>query len=482
MAGCIAAFFFYCTWPGLFIGFDDDDVMNLHVAWSPPLRALVLSNLVPFTPLYRPAGAAYYRICFALFGWNPAAFRAVTFVFVLVNIWLVYWLARRLTASLEASALAALIFSFHPKLREIYMSNGAVYDVLCGTFSLLALLYYMRLRERDKSWKWWEFSLMTALFIAAVNAKEMAAILPAIFFIYDWLFYPPSSRKFNGLARWLSKNGRAAGFLAILAALAFWGKRRPGGAFFQQALYETSFTSRRFFGHERRLISDLFLLPGRGATTALVVACYAALFLIAALTRKKYLWFCAWFALLAPLPVVFIPYRGFFVMYLPMAGWAIFAASVIVKGRDWLWRVLWKRPPLPYGAWQPERVFTFAAVAFLIALGRNTDLSTNMVPHSSAASVAETYSDIMRLKERLPPRAYILLLRCPYPDESWGPMQMMQLLYHDRNLIVDRPTMMKVKPDEKSYAYYDRVIDFNGKDLLVLKRRTGAAEKGRLPG
>ena len=465
----------------MLVGFDDDDVMNLHFAWHPPLGSLILSNLVPFTPFYRPFGAAYYRVCFAIFGWNPLAFRFVTFAFLLVNLYLVYRLARKLTNRPEVSALSVLIFSFHPKLKQIYMSNGAVYDVLCGTLSLLTLLYYMHLRETRAHWKRWEYAAITALFIAALNAKEMAAILPAIFLVYEYLYHPPAFRNVRSLARWMWNQCRVPALFAVLVALAFWGKRQPGGAFFQQTGYATSFTAHRFFEHERRLISELFQVYGGGWNTTETFLFYLALFLIAAVTRKKYLWFCAWFALLTPLPVVFIPFRGFFVMYLPMAGWAIFAAAVAVEGRDWLWRVVWKRAPIPDGAWQPERIFTSASVAAVMLLGRNTDISTNMTPHASVRAVAETHDDLMRLHAPIPAGAQVLLLRCPYPDDSWGPLQMMQLLYRDRNLVVSRPTMMQVKPDESAYANYDRVIDFNGRDLVLIRSKASTASRGRLP-
>ena len=455
--------------------------MNLHFAWNSPLGNFILSNLVPFTPFYRPAGAAYYRICFAIFGWNPTAFRAVTFALLLANLLLIFLLARRLMASREAAVIAALVFSYHPKLRQIYMSNGAVYDVLCGTLSLLALLYYLRLRERQSHWKWWEYAALTALFVAALNAKEMAAILPAILLIYDCIYHPPQSRSTQSIARWIWNVGWFPAFLGLLSALAFWGKRRAGGVFIDAPLYAPSFTVSRFFESERKLISDLFLIPGHGVNTLEVVLIYAALFGVAALTRKKVLWFSAFFALLAPLPVIFIPYRGFFVMYLPIAGWAIFAAAAIVKGRDWLWRKLWRRPPIPEGAWQPERIVTFAAIAAVLLLGRNGDPSTSLIPHPSVSYVADTYDDIIRMNERLPRGAYILLLRCRYPDESWGPMQMMELVYRDSNLVVDRPALMKTKPDDSSYRYYDRVIDFNGRDLTVISRRMSTFQQGRLP-
>jgi hypothetical protein len=79
-------------------------------------------------------------------------------------------------------------------------------------------------------------------------------------------------------------------------------------------------------------------------------------------------------ALLTPLSVIFIPYRGFFVMYLPLAGWAMFAAALMAGGCNGLWTHVWKRPPLSSN--------------FHIGTGKDrrrpTDRPPNAARHSSA--------------------------------------------------------------------------------------------------
>ena len=40
--------------------------------------------------------------------------------------------------------------------------------------------------------------------------------------------------------------------------------------------------------------------------------------------------------MLAPLPVNFIPYRGFFLLYLPLIGWSLYFATGLVLLRTWL--------------------------------------------------------------------------------------------------------------------------------------------------
>ncbi len=476
IASAIAAYFLYCTWPGISVGFDNDDVMNLHFAWRPPLSEMLLSNLVPFTNFYRPMGALYYRTCLAIFGWNPLAFRIVTFGLMLANIGLVFLLGRRLTQSAEISAVAALLFSFHGRLRQVYMSNGTVYDVLCTTFALLLLWYYARIRQRQSEIAAWQFALIVGLLIAALNAKEMAATIPALLVLYDCIYHSPRKQHGTDIKRWLWQHVPLYVVLFALVAAASWGKSRPGGVFFQHPLYTPSFTIRQFFQHERRLLSGLFYVVSFNSMG--VASFYTSLFVLAAVIKRKVLWFSAWFALLAPLPIIFIAPRGFFVMYLPMAGIAIYTATLLVEGREWAWRVLWKRPPIPESMWEPERIFLMLFVALLLLRGRNASPETMLTVQDDAPRyVAQTHDDIMRLNEPLPEHGAVLLLKCRYPSDSWGPSQMFQILYRDRDLWVGRPSMMHLAVTPEIYPQFDRVIDFHGADLVVVSKGQSGPQK-----
>src|SRR5579884_3786264 len=207
IAALIGAWLIIVSWPGIMIGFDGDDVMNLHQAWHPPFSDFLVGNLVPFTTFYRPMGALYYRLCFAVFGWNPHAFRFVTYGVMLMNLLLIYLVTKRLSKSREAGALAALLFTFHGRLRPIYVSNGTVYDVLCLMFSLLALWYYVRMRDSRREPTIGNYAMATWLFIAAINSKEMAAFLPAVFLLYEWIYHAPQSWRPAMVAKWLARRG-----------------------------------------------------------------------------------------------------------------------------------------------------------------------------------------------------------------------------------------------------------------------------------
>lgn len=471
----LAAFFFYCAGFGLRTPFGFDDVMNIDFAWEPPLKDLLLGLAIPFTTFYRPTGSAVYRVLFDLFGLNAHPFRDVVYGLMLLNLFLVYKLARRLSGSREIGALSALLYTFHGRMAGIYLNNGTLYDVVCATFTLLTLLYYIGLRQSGRRVARWAWLKFLALFFCALNAKEMAAVIPALLLIYEWLYHRPASLRPRPLVAWLCREGLPAIVCAAVTLLAARSRMGDGGPMHGNIYYAMTFTASQFFEHWRKLMSDLVYATGRGISVPLMLAGWLLMFAIAAVARKKYLWFFLCFALLAPLPVIFIPWRGFFVMYLPLAGWAMFAATLLVGGRNWLWMHLWKRPPVPPGAFQPERIFLFLIVAyFVVSIPRHDPESALGFKNPAQTVIHAMRDDIVGLNEPLPKESRLLFLHDRFPPEAWGPLMMSRQLYRDRTLSVDRPTMMNHPPH---LADYDRVFDYvDGKFAVVDSRAsTGKA-------
>jgi hypothetical protein len=459
IAFLFAAFFFYCAGFGLRTHFSDDDVMNIDYAWEPPLQKLVLGLAVPFTTFYRPVGSLVYRVMFDIFGLNPSPIRVVVYGFLLLNLWLVYRLAVRLSESREIGAMSALLYTFHGRLAGIYLNNGTIYDVLCATLTFLTLLYYIGVRqagERIHGWGWLKF---LALFVCALNAKEMAAAIPMLLLVYEWLYHRPVS----------IRPALVCGALVLLAARSRVGE---GSVMHGNVYYAMTFTGAQFLEHWRRLMSDMLYVPGPGLNIAQMLFVWLAVIAIAAVARKKFLWFFVCFAILAPLPVIFIPYRGFFVMYLPFAGWAMFAATLLVGGRDWLWAHVWKRPPLPPNAFEPERIFLFLAVAYFVAwVPRHDSASELGFRDPSQQIIRAMRRDIVGLNEPLPKGARVLFLHDRFPPDAWGPLMMSRQLYRDRTMWADRPTMMKEPPN---LSDYDRVFDYVDRKLAVVRTRATA--------
>jgi Dolichyl-phosphate-mannose-protein mannosyltransferase len=430
----ILAWFGAQTWRGLFAGLSSDDLMNAYQAWILPLGRLMLANVTPFTVTYRPLGSALYRVLFWTSGLDPFPYRVVAYSLMLVNIWLVFRLARVLTGSAETATLAALIWSFHKGLMSVYLENGTVYDVLCFTFFCLALIVYVEGRQ------WIAFSVLYCL---ALNSKEMAVTLPAVLLAYELLY----RRTWKGLT---------AFWIAIgMTAVAIVAKTARASAFAGVGDYQVHLSVHQYFATTIPLLRELLFVPALNTFWAVLIL--VALFAVALALRDRNLLFAAILVVVLPLPINFIAYRGFFVMYLPMLGWALYGAILVVRVRTWLWSGVWKLPEAPVGDWGLDRVGLF--VLTMVALYQVNSTG-------SVRSIYETPADQTLVREltqaadrthRDHPDAHrILFLRDGFAEDNWSPEFAARLTYGNPELVVDRVKKMSMRPDPGGY---DVVVD-----------------------
>jgi hypothetical protein len=446
----IALWFFGHTWRGLFVGFQDDDMMNLYHAWVLPWYQLLAANLVPFTPIYRPLGSALYRILYVTAGLHPLPFRICAYALMTLNLWLIFRLAKLLTESTEIAVLAALIGSYHNRLMDIYLNNGTIYDVLCFTFYYLSLCFYISAR-RNGDLTWRQLARFCVLYTFALNSKEMAVTLPAVLLAYEWIWH----RRANIPAVWIS---------GIITALAILAKTSSTSPFTGNTEYSLQFSLHQFLSNFRPNTGELFFAPPGQINTAEVISIFAVIWALAIVSRQKHLIFCAVLVTIAPLPSEFIAYRGFFIMYIPFVGWAIYAASVLVGAREWLWRVIWKRPLLQPGAWEPERVCLFLLTAWFLFGIQHSDI------YRSFDRIDPSQPRIRALQQSLsglPLPKSVLFLRDPFMPQDFDPLFVVRLAYHDPNIPVDR---VKGMPGGSSpnLDRYSLVLDYcNGRFVEV---------------
>jgi len=104
----------------------------------------------------------------------------VCFLFLCANICLTYGFARRLTGSREVAALACLLHAYHGSSAGLAYNSGTCFDTFCFFFYMGALTYYISIRRRGGSPRLWQIALLLCLYVAALDAKEMAVTLPVI--------------------------------------------------------------------------------------------------------------------------------------------------------------------------------------------------------------------------------------------------------------------------------------------------------------
>ena len=160
--------------------FQDDEIDNL--SWAPylgPLEFLKGAASPRFQANnFRPVGHYYFHAVEEIAGLDFPVFVAVLHAFHLLNVWLLWLVARRLGASRFAAAGACLFFGLHMALFDNFWKPMYVFDVLCATFCLLSLWCYASER--------WVLSF--AAFWLAYKSKELAVMLPAVLLAFEICF------------------------------------------------------------------------------------------------------------------------------------------------------------------------------------------------------------------------------------------------------------------------------------------------------
>jgi hypothetical protein len=478
VTAALGAWFFGNAWRGLLAYFNGDDMMNLYQAWDFPLRHLIIANLTPFTKVYRPAGAAYYRLMYDVFGLHPLPFRIATYCLLALNIALLYWLAKLLSKSTEIGILTALIGAYHNRAMPIYISGGTIYDILCFSFYVLAMCVYIRARRDGGALNGKWLALFIVLNVLALNSKEMASTLPLVLLAYEVLYHvaPGLVRpRQDGESTSPTLTGgpkvrpgeiwRSWALWVSLAMTVVVAKIRTGAgtAFTGNPEYAMHLSVHQFFMTTRVLFDDLFVLRPGTFNTAKVVLVFAAVWAIAMVSRRRDLLLCAFIITVTPLPINFITPRGLFVMYLPLIGWSMFAAIVAVTGRDWLLTHIWHRPALPRGTWEPERVGLFLMVLYVLFNVQSHDQQRSILdPDGPQIRIRSLNESLARMHLPVPRGGSVLFVSDEFRTyDQYMPLFVVRLFYHDPKLAVD------LEPMDRTY---DRVLGLCGEGYCEVKR------------
>jgi hypothetical protein len=164
--------------------FQSDEADN--IGWTPLgrkvdyLKALVSPRFQVNN--FRPVGHFYFREASNYFGLDFWKYVALIHLFHFLNIWLIWVLARRLGAPTLAAAAGCLLFAFHMALFDAFWKPMYVFDVLCGAFCLLSMVFYF---QRHGALNW---SLSFVAFWLAYRSKELAVMLPLVLAGYEFWF------------------------------------------------------------------------------------------------------------------------------------------------------------------------------------------------------------------------------------------------------------------------------------------------------
>lgn len=219
--------------------------------------------------------------------------------------------------------------------------------------------------------------------------------------------------------------------------------------------YAPHFTFEQFFKNHGSFLDDLFYRMDILFQPVHVLALWTLLVLTALLLRSKVLLFAIGIIIITPLPVVFIPTRGFFVMYLPYAGWALFAAVLVTRLRNWLWERVLKRGSMVPELVHPAKVVTMLVV--LLALVRihrmDPTPSPDIAHEASRERIAGTISELERLRPCPAGDKGIAFADPPWEEGEHGLTMIARLVCRDPALRVDRLNESALPADGTQYAF-----------------------------
>jgi len=438
--------------------FSRDDLMNLHGYLSHPALTLALDNLRFWSTSYRPLGGLFYISLYRLFGFHPLPFRLACFGILALNLGLLWRFTLRLSGSREVAFLALLLGGYHAWFVDLYYSTGTVYGLLCYAFFFGAFNFYLGIRGREAALTWRQAGMLAALYVCALNAKEMAVTLPLLLAVYEAIYHVRAMRT-NGLG-WFLREGRGILITAAITAPYVIGKLTGPGSLVEDPAYRVTLSPVRylhtFFLYLNPLLyqDHVFRSPN---TTQLLLAMVA----VALLLRSRPMLFAWCFVLLSLLPVAFIPHYSGFFLYLPMAGWALYAAALLAGIRAFLVNSLIRA--MRNGEIQANRLRMASVVALPVLLAAflaphhlRESAKTLRIFESVQPPTRELTAELLALRPSLPKAARVLYVRDPLPKDEYTLLFLTRLLYHDMNITVERAPLGQTR--------YDAVFTFqNGR-------------------
>src|SRR5437667_2590294 len=326
----LVAYFLHFALPALGGGFPGHDMMNMYTYWLPGMLKSLRANICFWTSFYRPGGALYYLPLYHFFALNPQPYRIVQVSILAASIPVVYYLARLLGSSQSVAFLGVLVFSYHAQLADLVFTGPFIYDVLCGFFYFSALTFYIRVREKGPLLRPMQCMGFLALYICALNAKEMAVTLPVIVLIYEILEFP----RFGEWKEFARRNWRSAlpSLIAgLVTAVYLYGKTHGANSLAKANIYRLEYSWHTFTASNRHFINEIFyqLIPNHIAPGVVLFIAWGLVFAYAFLRRDRLLKLMAFWVVITPLPLDFITIRGDACLYIPLFGWAMILAKVV---------------------------------------------------------------------------------------------------------------------------------------------------------
>ncbi len=300
---------------------------------------------------YRPLATLSYFLIHTLAGLNPFYYHLSSVLLHVLNVILVFGLARCLLDSRFGALSAALLFACHPALTEAVDCIAFNEDLLAAFFFLLALCIYVDRMGREFAAGWYGLSLLC--YFCGLLSKEMAITLPVVMYVYDLVFKGGTGQRLTAgyaahiiIERWRVYSGYAlVGLIYLFVRFIVIFKSGDGeqvlyGTFFERLIYLPqhlfNFVKLAIVPHELK-VAYVFAYPSNffdiGNIVGLSVTLGLAVLSFYLFRHHKIVCFGIWWFMISLFPVynliqIFNPFAERYV-YIPLIGFCLTVTATL---------------------------------------------------------------------------------------------------------------------------------------------------------
>jgi hypothetical protein len=278
-------------------------------------------------------------------------------------------------------------------------------------------------------------------------------MLAAYEVIYHW-----RALRQSGL-RWPWREGRGVLVTGLLTVPYVIGKLTAAGNLAENPAYQLTISPGRYL-HTFHLYLNPLLYQEHVFRDANTIQLLLAMLGIALWQRSRPLLFAWCFLLVSLLPVAFMAHYAEFFLYLPMAGWSLYAAVLLVIARRLLVSLLVRLARIQAGRVQTVSVVALPLVLALFLATHHWRESAKTLPafedfQPPSRRVAE---ELIGLRPALPHGARVLFINQPFARHEYFLLFLTRLLYRDMSITVDEAPFGHDPPSGR--GHYDAVFTF----------------------
>jgi len=453
------AVFTWFTWRGMAMHYSGDDMMNMHYASVLNPWRIGKSIVMFWIPVYRPIGAAVYRLFYEAIGFHPTPLNVFCWLILAGNVILAYRFFKVITGAAAASFAALAVTLVHPMFQDLYLSAGTMYDRFWFLFTVVGLICYALWRRDEKGLTLPRQAILILLCILSMASKESGVALPVLMGLYELIYYAGCE---SNVGAWLRARTPLFAILAIVVLVGIWRvNKTPELA--TTAAYHPKVSLALWLERLGQYFGVLSANHLTFSATAAAIVLFAMAALAVALRNRTMLFGLAFFVVTLT-PVALISMRPGYVLYVPELGLGLWLAAALEQ--------LMRRTP----RLQPALAALIACVAIWF-FAHNWPTR----PDPRAAPELRLTEQFEREYPKMSKSARLLFVTDDFPADGWDLAFNLQLMYHDNTLVVHRlrAPIDQGPPNRDRLEGYDHVFTLGPGKYVELERKN-IAESVRL--